>query len=80
MSSQRSLLRSIKTGVAGRSHKCRANAKHALAKGDPILLIKIERNEYHYCVDCALKFVATARTRLLEVETDLADPGQTAPA
>ena len=75
MSSQRSLLKSVAAGTAGRRHRCKSNAKHCLTKGDPILIVKIERNEYHYCVDCALKFVATARTRLSELEAHLQHAG-----
>lgn len=78
MSNQRSLLRSVRTGIAGRAHKCRANAKHALAKGDPILVVKIERNEYHYCAACAVKFMNTARARLQDIEDDLTAVSSTA--
>lgn len=71
MSGQRSLLRSVSAGTAGRRHTCRANAKHVLVKDDPILIVKIERNKYHYCTDCARKFIATARQDLDALETGL---------
>ena len=61
MGSQRSLLRSVSTGTAGKRHSCRSNAKHVLLKGDRILIVKIERDHFHYCVDCARKFIAIAR-------------------
>lgn len=70
MGSQRSLLRSIKFGTAQRLHKCKSNSKHVLAKGDPMLVIKIDRNVYHYCGACALAFIATARSRLAELEDE----------
>lgn len=71
MSSQRSLLRSIAMGTAGRRHRCKSNAKHVLAKGDPMLIMKIDRNEYHYCRECAVKFIRTARCRLDELESSV---------
>lgn len=72
MGSQRSLLQRVTTGHAKRLHRCRANAKHQLVKGDPILIIKVDRNTYHYCADCARKFIATARSRLADLERGLA--------
>lgn len=74
MASQRSLLKKVWPAVAGRRHRCKANAKHQIAKGDPILAIKVERNEYHYCRECALKFIANARESLVALENGLAPP------
>lgn len=71
MGSQRSLLRNISDGVAGRRHTCKSNSKHVLLKGDPILIVKIERTNYHYCVPCARKFIAAARAQLADLETAL---------
>jgi hypothetical protein len=71
--SQRSLLRSISAGVAGKLHYCKANRKHALLKGDPILIVKVDRDKFHYCCDCAQKFIATARTELTALEDQLSD-------
>jgi hypothetical protein len=68
MGSQRSLLRSVSAGVAGKLHYCKANRKHALRKGDAILIVKIDRDKFHYCCDCAQKFIATARTDLTALE------------
>lgn len=74
MGSQRSLLRSVSTGVAGKRHSCKSNSKHVLLKGDPILVVKIERDKFHYCLDCAHKFIATARDKLGELESQLHPP------
>lgn len=71
MGSQRSLLRSLSAGTAGKRHSCKSNAKHVLLKGDPILIVKIERDAFHYCLDCADKFIANARTALSALETEL---------
>ncbi|SJN12088.1 hypothetical protein FM113_13845 [Leucobacter sp. 7(1)] len=71
MGSQRSLLKSVSPGTAGRRHYCKGNKKHVIVKGDRILVIKIERDRFHYCLDCAGKFIATARTNLAELETEL---------
>ena len=70
MGSQRSLLKSVTAGVAGKRHHCKGNRNHMILKGDRILLLKIERNVYHYCVDCAHKFIATARSNLTALEAE----------
>jgi hypothetical protein len=69
--SQRSLLRNISAGTAGKRHSCKANNKHVFAKGDPLLIVKIERTDYHYCVPCAQKFIATAKSNLSKLEAEL---------
>jgi hypothetical protein len=71
MGSQRSLLRSVSSGTAGKRHTCRSNANHVLLKGDRILIVKIERDYFHYCVDCARKFITTAREKLTSLESEL---------
>ena len=71
MGKPRSLLRSVTVGTSGRRHPCKANGDHLLLKGDTMLLVKIDRDTFHYCVDCALTFIGTARTRLAALESDL---------
>lgn len=71
MGKQRSLLKSVSAGVAGRKHHCKGNKRHVLVKGDRILVIKIERDSFHYCLDCGLRFIATARTDLTRLEAEL---------
>lgn len=71
MSGQRSLLRSISAGTSGRRHSCKANSKHVLFKNDPILIVRIDRDDFHYCTNCARKFIAAARAKLDDLETDL---------
>lgn len=34
-------------------------------------MIKIERDSFHYCLDCGLKFIATARKDLTALEVAL---------
>ena len=69
--SQRSLLRSLAASVAGRKHYCKGNKRHIILKGDRILVIKIERDHFHYCLDCGLRFIATAKTDLKTLEAEL---------
>lgn len=71
MGSQRSLLRSVSSGTAGRKHSCRGNKSHPIVKGDSILIVKIERDNFHYCLDCAAKFIKTARLKLAALEKEL---------
>lgn len=75
MGSQRSLLRSVSAGIAGKRHTCKSNSKHVLLKGDPILVVKIERNNFHYCLECADQFIATARDKLTSLEAQLHPQG-----
>jgi hypothetical protein len=56
---------------AGKRHTCRSNANHLLLKGDRILIVKIERDDFHYCVDCARKFITTAREKLTSLDSEL---------
>jgi hypothetical protein len=37
-----------------------------------MLVVKEDRNEFHYCAVCAEKFIATARKVLEQIESDLA--------
>jgi hypothetical protein len=74
MGRARSLLRSLAVGTAGRRHACKTNKDHVLVKGDMMLVVKIDRDEFHYCVDCALTFIATARTKLTALESELRPP------
>lgn len=71
MGRPRSLLRSVSITTAGRRHTCKSDDTHVLLKGDPILVVKIERDDFHYCIDCALKFIKTAQQRLSALEEEL---------
>lgn len=71
MGSQRSLLKSVSTGVAKRRHYCKGNKNHQILKGDRILLLKIERSVFHYCAACTLSFIATAHTKLTALEAEI---------
>lgn len=71
MGSQRSLLKSLAASVAGRKHYCKGNRRHPILKGNRILVIKIERDRFHYCLECAHKFIATARKDLTTLEAEL---------
>lgn len=73
MGKERSLLRALQASTAGRRHSCRANKAHILSKGDRILVVRIDRDKFHYCVDCANKFIQTARLSLSELENELRD-------
>lgn len=71
MGSQRSLLRSVSAGTAKRKHSCKGNKAHVIVKNDRILIVKIDRDDFHYCLGCATKFIATARTKLTTLEDEL---------
>ncbi len=71
MGKPRSLLRSVEVGTSGRRHNCKSNSEHVLLKGDPMLMVKIDRDTFHYCVKCAVLFIANARVRLTVLEEEL---------
>lgn len=52
-------------------HPCRSNKKHPLDKGKIMLVVKEGQDERHYCADCGLKFVVTARKNLESLELGL---------
>jgi hypothetical protein len=52
-------------------HSCRSNKKHLLDKGNVMLVVKDGQDERHYCTDCGLKFVTTARKNLDGIELGL---------
>jgi len=41
--------------------------------GEGVLVVKEGRSELHYCVSCGKKFVDTARSKLDQLETQLAE-------
>ncbi len=53
----RSLIVSMTITTAGRTHGCRQNDAHKIAKGDSRLTIKSDGDEHHYCLGCAQKFL-----------------------
>lgn len=71
MGKPRSLLRTLSVTAAGKRHTCRSDKNHVLHKGDPMLIVKVDRDSAHYCIDCGLKFINNARQQLLLVEEQL---------
>jgi len=39
-----------------------------------MLIVKVERDDFHYCLDCAGRFIATAREELDALQADLLGP------
>jgi hypothetical protein len=70
--SQKSLTKNVSIDTAVRSHKCRYNKGHLIAKGDKRLKVKEGRSEMHYCIECAKKFLQTDIEKLNSVLTQLA--------
>jgi hypothetical protein len=71
MGKPRALLRTLAIGTAGRRHECWSDKNHVLHKGDPMLIVKVDRDSAHYCSDCARKFIDTARQKLSLLEQEL---------
>lgn len=72
MSSEKSLLKRLSVRPSRRKHRCRRSQAHLLPKDALMLVVKEDRNEFHYCAVCAEKFIATARKVLEQIESDLA--------
>jgi hypothetical protein len=58
--------------TALRSHDCRYNKRHRIAKGDRRLTIKSDGDAHHYCLACTRLFIADSLARLnaLSAEVD----------
>ena len=69
--SDRSVLQSLVVDVAGSSHKCSFNKRHAIRKGKKRLKIKVGMGYQTYCAACAEKFIATGITNLTLKLTEL---------
>lgn len=61
---EKSLVKNISVDEASRSHKCRYNKKHAILRGNKRLKVVEGRAEYHYCVECAKKFIDSGIAKL----------------
>jgi hypothetical protein len=53
----RSLLIRVEIDTAQRAHKCQANSRHPIKKGDIRLNVRAGRGWDRYCMDCARKIV-----------------------
>lgn len=73
MARQRSLLRTVSVSTAGRRHSCRSDDSHVLLKGDTMLVVKVDRDKFHYCTQCALLFIDTARRTLTALAEQLGE-------
>lgn len=71
MGSAKSMLQRLSVSLAGRRHSCRSNQKHILIKGQAMLVLKENRDERHYCTECALKFINTAERELQRLKMQL---------
>jgi hypothetical protein len=53
----RSLLIKVEIDTAQRAHKCQANSRHPIKRGDLRLNVRAGRGWDRYCMDCARKIV-----------------------
>jgi hypothetical protein len=53
----RSLLIRVEIDTAQRAHKCQANSRHPIKKGDVRLNVRAGRGWDRYCMDCARKIM-----------------------
>lgn len=67
MGSDKSLLRRVSVRRSGRKHLCSRNKAHVLSKNNLMLVVTEGRNEKHYCVACAARFVKTAQGQLGQI-------------
>jgi hypothetical protein len=63
----RSLLIRVEIDTAQRAHKCQANARHEIKRGDQRLNVRNGRGWDRYCTDCARKIVDSSLTSLSSV-------------
>jgi hypothetical protein len=60
----RSLLIKVEIDTAQRAHKCQANARHEIKRGDLRLNVRAGRGWDRYCMDCARKIVDGSQASL----------------
>ena len=65
----RSLLVKVEIDTAQRAHKCQANARHGIKRGDLRLNVRAGRGWDRYCMDCARKIVAGSLASLTTVSS-----------
>ena len=67
----RTLLIRTEVDTAKRAHKCRANARHQITKGQKRLKVRRMQGWDHYCLDCAEHMVERAANKLAELSNRL---------
>lgn len=67
MGKVRSLVIRVEIDTAQRGHKCQANVRHEIKRGDQRLNVRTGRGWDRYCMDCARKIVDGSLTSLKEV-------------
>jgi hypothetical protein len=67
----KSFLKRIEVDVAQRAHDCQHNPSHRLERGDKRLKLTVERTTEHFCVACALKFIALDQEKLQQIVREL---------
>lgn len=63
----RSLLIRVEIDTAQRAHKCQANSRHPIKKGDTRLNVRAGRGWDRYCMECARKIVEGSLAALTAV-------------
>lgn len=61
MPGDKTLLSAIQIRSSGKLHHCRRDKSHLLAKGQPVFIVREDRDERHYCVPCGKRFIMKAR-------------------
>ena len=56
---------------AKRAHNCQHSKAHRISRGTPRLKVKVGRSTEHYCLACALKFVASDIEKLKKLEESI---------
>jgi hypothetical protein len=67
----RSLLVKVEIDTAQRAHRCQANARHEIKRGNLRLNVRAGRGWDRYCMDCARKIVDGSLASLTTVSSGL---------
>lgn len=71
MATPKSLILSMSVDYAAKSHTCHHSKRHAIAKGDLRLKVKVGRSHEHYCVECAQQFITNGVENLQKLSAEL---------
>jgi hypothetical protein len=70
MAKTKSLVHSIKFGIAKRAHNCKGNSRHRINQGDLRLEVKNDRDWDKYCVECCERILVKLKSDTENIISD----------
>jgi phosphoribosylformylglycinamidine (FGAM) synthase-like amidotransferase family enzyme len=67
----KSVLKRLQVDTAQRSHYCQHVRSHRILQGQKRLKLIVNRNEEHFCIDCALQIIEADIKKLQDLKEQL---------